>query len=93
MSCRGKLENMVQKNWSEHTQVLPELKEGDFVQLQNLRGRNPLKSDYNGIVVGKRNLNSYAVKINGTGRVTVRNRATLRKILPPVPIHKLANVT
>ena len=71
---------------------MPELKEGDFVQLQNLRGRNPLKSDYNGIVVGKRNLNSYAVKINGTGRVTVRNRATLRKILPPVPIHKLASV-
>ena len=68
------------------------MKEGDFVQVQNLRGRNPLKSDYNGIVMGRSNLNSYAVKINGTDRVTVRNRATLRKILPPVPIHKLESV-
>ena len=41
------------KRWSEHTRVLPDLKEGDFVQMQNLRGRNPLKSDYNGIIVGK----------------------------------------
>ena len=59
---------------SEHTRVLPDLKEGDFVQVQNLRGRNPLKSYYNGIVVGRRNLNSYAVKIIGTDRITVRNR-------------------
>ena len=43
-------------------------------------------------MVGRSNLNSYAVKINGTDRVTVRNRATLRKILPPVPIHKLESV-
>ena len=33
-------------------------------------------------------MNSYAVKVNGTGKVTVRNRASLRKIPPPVPIHK-----
>ena len=29
-------------------------------------------------------MNSYAVRVNGTNRVTVRNRASLRKILPPV---------
>ena len=66
--------------------------EGDFVQMQNLRGRNPLKLDYNGIIVGKNNVNSYSVKVNGTNRLTVRNRATLRKILPPVPIHNLESV-
>ena len=81
---------MVQKGG--HTRVLPDLKEGDFVQMQNLRGSNPLKSDYNGIIVGKKNVNSYSVKVNGTDRVTVRNRATLRKILPPVPIHNLESV-
>ena len=32
------------KRWSEHTRVLPELKIGQFVQFQNLKGRYPLKS-------------------------------------------------
>ena len=76
------------QRWSEHTRVLPELKIGDFVQIQNLKGRNPLKSDYNGEIVGRHNVNSYAVKVNGTGKTTVRNRASLRKILPPIPVHK-----
>ena len=76
------------KRWSEHTKVLPDLKVGEFVQLQNLKGLHPLKSDYNGEVVGRHNVNSYAVKVNGTNRTTVRNRASLRKIPPPVPIHE-----
>ena len=46
------------RRWSEHTRVLPELSIGDFVQIQNLKGRNPLKSDYNGEIVGKHNVNS-----------------------------------
>ena len=37
--------------------------------------------------VGKHNINSYAVKVNGSNQVTIRNRATLRKIPKPVPIH------
>ena len=67
---------------------MPELKIRDFVQIQNLKGRNPLTSDYNGEIVGRHNINSYAVKVNGTGKTTVRNRASLRKILPPIPVHK-----
>ena len=55
------------QRWSEHTRILPDLKIGDFVQIQNLKGRNPLKSDYNGKIVGRHNVNSYAVKVNGTG--------------------------
>ena len=50
---QGKIREDGAKRWSEHTRVLPDLKEGDFVQMQNLRGRNPLKSNYNGIIVGK----------------------------------------
>ena len=68
---QGKIREDGAKRWSEHTRVLPELQKGDFVQMQNLRGRNPLKSDYNGIVVGKNNVNSYSVKVNGSNRVTV----------------------
>ena len=46
-----------------------------------------MKSDYSGEIVGRHNVSSYAVKVNGTGKVTVRNRASLRKIPPPVSIH------
>ena len=74
------------QKWSEHTKVLQPLVARQWVQLQNLRGNNPLKSDYSGVIVGKHNENSYAVKVNGTGKVTLRNRASLRKIPPPVPI-------
>ena len=73
--------------WSEHSKVPPPLNIGQRVQLQNLKGSHPLKSDYSGEIVGRRNVNSYAVKVNGTGQVMVRNRASLRKISPPVSIH------
>ena len=89
---KGKIREDGAKRWSEHTRVLPELQKGDSVQSQSLRGRNPLKSDYNGIVVGKNNVNSYSVKVNGSNVVTVRNRASLRKILPPIPVHNLDGV-
>ena len=79
---QGKIRADGAKRWSEHTRVLPELKIGNFVQIQNLRGRNPLKSDYNGIVMGKSNPNSYAVKVNGTDRVTVRNRVPCKEFCP-----------
>ena len=79
---QGKIREDGGKRWSEHTRVLPDLNEADCVQLQNLKGRHHLKSDYNGIIVCKNNLI----------RVTVRNRATLRRILPPVPIHNLERV-
>ena len=71
------------QKWSEHTKVLQPLVAGQWVQLQNLRGNHPLKSDYSGVIVGKHNENSCAVKVNGTGKVTLRNRASLRKIPPP----------
>ena len=73
--------------WSEHSKVLPPLSIGKWVQLQNLKGSHPLNSDYSGEIVGRHNVNSYAVKVNGTGQITFRNRASLRKIPPPVPIH------
>ena len=86
---QGKIREDGAKRWNEHTRVLPELQKGDFVQMKNLRGRNPLKSDYNGIIVGKNYVNSYSVKVNGSNVVTVRNRASLRKILPPIPVYNL----
>ena len=34
-------------------------------------------------------MNSYAAKVNGSDRITVRDRPTLPRILPPVPVHNL----
>ena len=76
------------QRWSEHTKKLPPLEIGAWVQLQNLRGRHPLKSDSSGVVIGRRNENSYAIKVNGSEIVTVRNRSTLRRIPTPVQIHR-----
>ena len=72
---------------SEHTRPLKPLQIGDWVMCQNLKGPNPLKSDYSGEIVGFHNDHSYAVKIQPGGRISVRNRATLRKIPKPVPVH------
>ena len=92
----GEVKDILQKKiretggakWSKHTRKLPPLEIGSWVQLQNLRGRYPLKSDTSGIVIGKHNENSYAVKVNGSENVTVRNRITLRRIPTPVQIHR-----
>ena len=35
------------------------------MQIQNLRGRHPLKSYHNGMIIAKDNVNSYSVKIHG----------------------------
>ena len=59
------------------------------MQMQNLTGRHPLKSDHNEIIIAKNNVNSYSVKVHGSNLVTVRNGASLRKILPVVPVHKV----
>ena len=88
---KDKLQEKIRKyaglRWSEHTKVLQPLQLGVWVQIQNLKGSHLLKSDYSGEIVGKHNINSYAVKVYGSNQVTVRNRATLRKIPKPVPIH------
>ena len=57
---QGKIRAEGDRRWSEHTRVLPELKVEDFVQIQNIKGTNTLKIDYNGEIVGKHNVNSYA---------------------------------
>ena len=64
------------------TKTLPPLKMGDFVQVQNLVGHNPLKSDRAGIIVQDNGNSSYNVKIIGSCTITLRNRSNLRRIDP-----------
>ena len=70
---------------SEHTRTLPPLAIGDCVRIQNQTGPNPTKWDKTGIVVEVRQYDQYVVRVDGSGRVTLRNRKFLRKYIPVVP--------
>ena len=70
------------ERWSEHTKQLPPLAVSDHVHIQNQVGRNPRKWDKTGIVIEVRQHNQYVVRVDGSGRVTLRNRKFLRKYIP-----------
>ena len=70
---------------SEHTRTLPPLTVGDCVRIQNQTGPHPTKWDKTGIVIEVRQYDQYVVRVDGSGRVTLRNRKFLRKYLPVVP--------
>ena len=67
---------------SEHTRVLPPLVVGDTVRLQNLIGPHPTKWDKTGLIIEVRQFDQYVVKVDGSGRVTIRNRKHLRSYTP-----------
>ena len=69
---------------TEHTRSLPPLKIGDHVRIQNQTGIHPTKWDRSGIVVEVRQYNQYLIRVDGSGRVTLRNRKFLRKYVPVV---------
>ena len=73
--------------WSEHTKKLAGLQKGDKVFIQNQVGPNPRKWERTGTVVECKDHDQYAVKVDGTGRVTSRNRKFLRhlKLIPKPP--------
>ena len=70
------------EKWSEHTKTLPPLRVGDHVYLQNLVGNHPNRWERTGIIVEVRQHHQYVVRVDGSGRVTQRNRKHLRKFTP-----------
>ncbi|MEW8309573.1 MAG: DDE-type integrase/transposase/recombinase [Candidatus Thiodiazotropha endolucinida] len=70
---------------AQHTKRLPPLRVGDHVRVQNQIGPHPLKWDRTGTVVEVRQFDQYVIKIDGSGRVTLRNRQFLRKYVPVYP--------
>ena len=82
------------ERWAAHTRRLPPLKIGDQVRLQNQTGPHPMKWDKTGTIVEVRQFDQYVVRIDGSGRVTLRNRKFLRKYLPvhtPIRRHLMAD--
>lgn len=67
---------------SEHTRSLIPLVVGDTVHIQNQSGPHPTKWDRTGVVVEVRQFDQYVVRVDGSGRVTLRNRKFLRKYVP-----------
>merc|ERR1712239_41281 len=71
-----------EKEWSAHTKVLEELEVGTTVQVQNQTGPHARKWDLSGVVLESLGHDSYLVKMDGSGRITKRNRKFLRAIRP-----------
>ena len=74
--CRG------HEAWSEHTRPLPPLKVGDKCYVQNQTGNHPRRFDKTGMVVEVLQFDQYRLKMDGSGRITLRNRGFLRKYEP-----------
>jgi len=66
---------------NEHARQLKPLHVGDTCYIQNQTGNSPRRWDKTGIVVETLDHDKYAVKVDGSGRVTMRNRRFLRKFL------------
>ena len=67
--------------WSEHMKRLAALVIGDYVRIQNQAGPQPNKWDEMGHVVEVLQFDQYVVRVDGSGRTTLRNRKFLRKYI------------
>ena len=66
----------------EHTRKLQPLNLGKTVAVQNCHCKNPGRWDCTGSVVECEDFNKYTVKMDGSGRLSCRNRQFLRPIVP-----------
>ena len=81
---------------NNHARPLPELKTGERVFVQNQTGRHPNKWDRSGIVLENLGHDKYNVKVDGSGRITTRNRRFLRRYTlstPPLSIDPVVHTT
>jgi len=69
----------------EHSRPLRPLAAGDHVFLQNQTGTSPGKWDRSGTAMESLGKDQYWVKVDGSGRLTRRNRRFLREYTPATP--------
>ena len=62
--------------------VLKELNIGDHVYIQDQYGNSPRKWSKSGVIVESAGYDSFIVKVDGSGKVTRRNRQFLRRFTP-----------
>ena len=63
-------------------QVSTDLHVGDQVYIQNLVGNHPRRWECTGTAVEVKQFHQYVVNIDGSGRLTLRNRQHLRRFTP-----------
>ena len=71
------------ENLHVHSHPLPRLSIGDCVFVQNQVGSHSKKWDRSGIVVECKDHDQYTVKLDGTGRLSLRNHKFLRRYTLP----------
>ena len=81
------------ERWTEHTRRLPPLIVGDHVRIQNQTGTHPTKWDKTGLVIEVRQFDQYVIRVDGSGRTTLRNRKFLRKYQPVQRKQPLRTIT
>jgi len=67
------------ERWREHTKLLRQLSVGDHMRIQNQVGNHPKRWDKTGVAVEVRQYHQYVIRIDGSGRSTIRSRKFLRK--------------
>ena len=72
------------ERWSEHTRRLPPLAVGDAVRIQSQIDAHPKRWDKTGRIIEVRQYDQYGIRVDGSGRVTLRNPTTLRHYTPAV---------
>ena len=70
------------KRWSENTRELADLEIGTPVAIQNQTGNNPNKWDKTGIVLENKPHSQVLIRVDGSRRVTMRNRRFVRRLDP-----------
>ena len=70
------------ESYNEHTRPLTPLNIGDHVLVQNQTGVNPNRWDKTGIITEVADHDKYVIRMDGTGRCTLRNRRYIRKFTP-----------
>ena len=70
---------------NEHSRPLDPLQIGDRCYIQNQAGNHPKRWDRSGTIVESPGFDSYTIKVDGSGRLTRRNRRYLRKFMPVSP--------
>jgi len=68
------------EHYNTNTHELPPLRLGDHTSVQNQTGNHPTRWDKTGRVVEVRDRQQYVIRMDGSGRCSLRNRRFLRKI-------------
>ena len=82
------------KNGTSNAYMVPRLpneakgtQQGPHVSIQNQSGKKPAKWDRTGTIVETRDCDKYVIKVDGSGRLTLRNRRYLRKLFQDVGLY------